>query len=181
MDRVTPLVFRNRGIMQRIMNSTTMLSLHRLILSILYEYWWRVEDTPSESQCTLLREIEGEFILVTGVDREPNIRKTIALYTKSNTCRREGRENAKEREVEGCLSGVPRKWHAPIGETLTVYLSRLSFLIIYVGAVSILFIFIIRLIDIIHSELENYTSNSILLSIIIGFSIQFILLKLLPS
>ena len=79
------------------------------------------------------------------------------------------------------MSGVPRKWHAPIGETLTVYLSRLSYLIIYVGAVSILFIFIIRLIDIIHSELENYTSNSILLSIIIGFSIQFILLKLLPS
>lgn len=45
-----------------------MLSLHRLILSILYEYWWRVEDTPYESQCTLLREIEGEFILVTGVE-----------------------------------------------------------------------------------------------------------------
>lgn len=138
MDRVTPLVFRNRGIMQRIMNSTTMLSLHRLILSILYEYWWRVEHTPYESH-----SIKGNRRRIHSRYRsrgEPNIRKTIALYTKSNTCRREGRENAKERGrglLERSAAKVARSDRGnpnglPIPIILFNYLCRSSFNFIYI-------------------------------------------------
>lgn len=44
----------------------------------------------------------------------------------------------------------------------------LSYLLVYVGAVSILFLFILMLINIRRSEISNETSNSIALAIIIG-------------
>lgn len=44
----------------------------------------------------------------------------------------------------------------------------LSYILIYVGAVSILFVFILMLINIRISELVNDTSNSIPLAILIG-------------
>src|ERR1700733_4914440 len=44
----------------------------------------------------------------------------------------------------------------------------LSYLIVYIGAVSILFLFILMLIDIRLSELQSNTSNSIPLTLIIG-------------
>src|SRR5258708_18548670 len=44
----------------------------------------------------------------------------------------------------------------------------LSYLLVYIGAVSILFLFILMLIDIRLSELQTNTNNSILLSILIG-------------
>lgn len=56
----------------------------------------------------------------------------------------------------------------------------LSYIIIYVGAVSILFLFILMLINIRISELQNNTNNSILLSIIIIIYLHFILFILLP-
>lgn len=49
----------------------------------------------------------------------------------------------------------------------------LSYLLVYVGAVSILFLFILMLINVRISELVNYTSNSIPLAIIIGISFNF--------
>jgi len=56
----------------------------------------------------------------------------------------------------------------------------LSYLIVYIGAVSILFLFILMLINIRISELQSNTSNSIPLTIIIGISISYSLFKLLP-
>jgi len=44
----------------------------------------------------------------------------------------------------------------------------LSYLLVYIGAVSILFLFILMLIDVRVSELHNDTNNSLYLSIIIG-------------
>lgn len=44
----------------------------------------------------------------------------------------------------------------------------LSYLLVYIGAVSILFLFILMLIDVRISELHNDTNNSLYLSIIIG-------------
>jgi NADH-ubiquinone oxidoreductase chain 6 len=44
----------------------------------------------------------------------------------------------------------------------------LSYLLVYIGAVSILFLFILMLIDVRVSELHNETNNSLYLSIIIG-------------
>jgi NADH-ubiquinone oxidoreductase chain 6 len=44
----------------------------------------------------------------------------------------------------------------------------LSYLLVYIGAVSILFLFILMLIDVRVSELQNETNNSLYLSIIIG-------------
>jgi NADH-ubiquinone oxidoreductase chain 6 len=44
----------------------------------------------------------------------------------------------------------------------------LSYLLVYVGAVSVLFIFILMLINIRNSELLSYTSNSIPLMVIIS-------------
>ena len=44
----------------------------------------------------------------------------------------------------------------------------LSYLIVYIGAVSILFLFILMLINIRISELQSNNSNSITLSIVIG-------------
>jgi NADH-ubiquinone oxidoreductase chain 6 len=45
----------------------------------------------------------------------------------------------------------------------------LSYLLVYIGAVSILFLFILMLIDVRVSELHNDTNNSLYLSIIIAF------------
>lgn len=56
----------------------------------------------------------------------------------------------------------------------------LSYIIVYIGAVSILFLFILMLIDIRISELQNNTNNSIPLSILIAISLNYILYKLLP-
>lgn len=57
----------------------------------------------------------------------------------------------------------------------------LSYLLVYVGAVSILFLFILMLINIRISELTSDSSNSILLAVIIGIFFNLTLYKLLPS
>ena len=56
----------------------------------------------------------------------------------------------------------------------------LSYLIVYIGAVSILFLFILMLINIRTSELQSNTSNSIPLTIIIGIVISYFLFQILP-
>ena len=56
----------------------------------------------------------------------------------------------------------------------------LSYLIVYIGAVSILFLFILMLINIRISELQSNTSNSIPLAIAIAISFNYPLFKLLP-
>jgi NADH-ubiquinone oxidoreductase chain 6 len=56
----------------------------------------------------------------------------------------------------------------------------LSYLIVYIGAVSILFLFILMLINIRTSELQSNTSNSIPLTILIGIVISYFLVQLLP-
>ena len=56
----------------------------------------------------------------------------------------------------------------------------LSYLIIYVGAVSILFLFILMLINIRTSELQNYTKNSILLGLIITIFLSYSIFQVLP-
>jgi NADH-ubiquinone oxidoreductase chain 6 len=57
----------------------------------------------------------------------------------------------------------------------------LSYLLVYVGAVSILFLFILMLINIRISELTSDSSNSIPLAIVIGIFFNISLYKLLPS
>lgn len=56
----------------------------------------------------------------------------------------------------------------------------LSYLIVYIGAVSILFLFILMLINIRISELQSDTNNSIPLTIIVGISLSYSLFQLLP-
>lgn len=56
----------------------------------------------------------------------------------------------------------------------------LSYLLVYVGAVSILFLFILMLINIRISELLTKTSNNIPLILIVFILISFILLNILP-
>ena len=56
----------------------------------------------------------------------------------------------------------------------------LSYLIVYIGAVSILFLFILMLINIRISELQSNNSNSIILSIIITICSYYPLFGLLP-
>ena len=56
----------------------------------------------------------------------------------------------------------------------------LSYLVVYIGAVSILFLFILMLINIRISELQSNTSNSITLSIIMIISFNYIMFQLLP-
>ena len=56
----------------------------------------------------------------------------------------------------------------------------LSYLLVYVGAVSILFLFILMLINIRISELLNDTSNSIPLAIIVGISFIYVIYTILP-
>lgn len=57
----------------------------------------------------------------------------------------------------------------------------LSYLLVYVGAVSILFLFILMLINVRISELITDTNNSIPLALIIGILFNVTLYKLLPS
>src|SRR6202789_1831655 len=56
----------------------------------------------------------------------------------------------------------------------------LSYLLVYVGAVSILFLFILMLINIKGSELLIDTSNSIPLAIILGISFNYSVNNILP-
>jgi NADH-ubiquinone oxidoreductase chain 6 len=56
----------------------------------------------------------------------------------------------------------------------------LSYLIVYIGAVSILFLFILMLINIRISELQSNTSNSIPLAITIAVLFNYPLFQLLP-
>jgi NADH-ubiquinone oxidoreductase chain 6 len=57
----------------------------------------------------------------------------------------------------------------------------LSYLLVYVGAVSILFLFILMLINVRISELVTDNNNSIPLAIMIGIIFNIALYKLLPS
>jgi NADH-ubiquinone oxidoreductase chain 6 len=56
----------------------------------------------------------------------------------------------------------------------------LSYLIIYIGAVSILFLFILMLINIRISELHNYNKNSIPLALIITILLSSSIFPILP-
>lgn len=56
----------------------------------------------------------------------------------------------------------------------------LSYLIVYIGAVSMLFLFILMLIDIRISELQSNTNNSIPLGILITIFFNYILFQILP-
>jgi len=56
----------------------------------------------------------------------------------------------------------------------------LSYLLVYVGAVSILFLFILMLINVRISELLSNTSNSIPLAIIITIAFNYPIFKILP-
>ncbi len=56
----------------------------------------------------------------------------------------------------------------------------LSYLIIYVGAVSILFLFILMLINIRISELQNNTKNSLVLALIILIFFNYSVIQTLP-
>lgn len=56
----------------------------------------------------------------------------------------------------------------------------LSYLIVYIGAVSILFLFILMLINIRISELQNNTNNSIPLGIITVISFNYLIFQILP-
>lgn len=57
----------------------------------------------------------------------------------------------------------------------------LSYLLVYVGAVSILFIFILMLINVRISELTHETNNSIPLAIIVAMVFNYCMYKLLPA
>ena len=56
----------------------------------------------------------------------------------------------------------------------------LSYLLVYVGAVSILFLFILMLINVRISELISYTSNSIPLALLIAVSFNYFVHEILP-
>ena len=56
----------------------------------------------------------------------------------------------------------------------------LSYLLVYVGAVSILFLFILMLINVRISELFSYTSNSIPLALLIIVSFNYFVRQILP-
>jgi NADH-ubiquinone oxidoreductase chain 6 len=57
----------------------------------------------------------------------------------------------------------------------------LSYLLVYIGAVSILFLFILMLINIRISEIQSETGNSLPLAIIISISFYIALYEILPS
>lgn len=57
----------------------------------------------------------------------------------------------------------------------------LSYLLVYVGAVSILFLFILMLINVRISELVTDNNNSLFLGLMIGIIFNLTLYKLLPS
>lgn len=56
----------------------------------------------------------------------------------------------------------------------------LSYLLVYVGAVSILFLFILMLIDIRVSELQSDTSNSLAIALILGTCFYYIVYTAMP-
>ena len=56
----------------------------------------------------------------------------------------------------------------------------LTYLIVYIGAISILFLFIVMLINVRISELQSNTSNSIALAIIVGILFNYSLFEVLP-
>ena len=56
----------------------------------------------------------------------------------------------------------------------------LAYLVVYVGAISILFLFILMLINIRISELQSNTRNIIPLAITIGIGLNYLLFDLLP-
>lgn len=56
----------------------------------------------------------------------------------------------------------------------------LSYLLVYVGAVSILFLFILMLIDIRVSELQSETSNSLAIALILGTCFYYIIYDIMP-
>jgi len=64
--------------------------------------------------------------------------------------------------------------------TLGLNFIGLSYLLVYVGAVSILFLFILMLINVRISELLSNTSNSIPLAIFIAISFNYPLYQILP-
>jgi NADH-ubiquinone oxidoreductase chain 6 len=64
--------------------------------------------------------------------------------------------------------------------TLGLNFIGLSYLLVYVGAVSILFLFILMLINVRISELLSDTSNSIPLAVLIGISFYYPVYKILP-
>ena len=57
----------------------------------------------------------------------------------------------------------------------------LSYLLVYIGAVSILFLFILMLINIRISELQTESNNSLALALIIGIFFFYYIYMLLPS
>jgi NADH-ubiquinone oxidoreductase chain 6 len=56
----------------------------------------------------------------------------------------------------------------------------IAYLLVYIGAVSILFLFILMLINVRISELQSNTNNSLPLGIIIGSFLYYFLYKILP-
>ena len=64
--------------------------------------------------------------------------------------------------------------------TLGISFIGLSYLLVYVGAVSILFLFILMLINVRISELFSDTSNSIPLAILIAISFNYTVYQILP-
>jgi NADH-ubiquinone oxidoreductase chain 6 len=56
----------------------------------------------------------------------------------------------------------------------------LSYLIIYIGAVSILFLFILMLISVRTSELQNYNKNSLFLGLFTGILFNSLIFQILP-
>jgi NADH-ubiquinone oxidoreductase chain 6 len=57
----------------------------------------------------------------------------------------------------------------------------IAYLLVYIGAVSILFLFILMLINVRISELQGNTNNSLPLALIIGSSTYYFLYQILPS
>ncbi len=64
--------------------------------------------------------------------------------------------------------------------TIGISFIGLSYLLVYVGAVSILFLFILMLINVRVSELLSDSSNSIPLAIITGLSFNYPVYQILP-
>jgi NADH-ubiquinone oxidoreductase chain 6 len=56
----------------------------------------------------------------------------------------------------------------------------IAYLLVYIGAVSILFLFILMLINVRISELQGNTNNSLPLAILIGIFFYYFLYKILP-
>jgi len=56
----------------------------------------------------------------------------------------------------------------------------IAYLLVYIGAVSILFLFILMLINVRISELQGNTNNSLPLALIIGIILYYFLYRILP-